>query len=703
MIQIKWKSFTDYDLTLEIDDGSDTVTSMIPSATPFVTEIDDDSDMFTPIRYQTGNIGIVGTLSQMAQIVGNYPLERPVTLTASKNGTSLGVMWKGYVQSSTYSQSWIGVEQELHIPVVSKIGVWANIHQPYVNTYLSFAGIIKAAGDAVGGFDGYVFPNLIDPATTLAYTVLMRNFCTRDESVTDYNVYIGNTYDEVITEVCKLFGLVCVEYKGLLCFIAPDYTGNYTMYTGANMERIDAGMAPSSPTTYTATTKNEVVKSTDNSLSYLSGKRNVTVIGKVNQFNLEPIDVNGNEIPMGDTMADLWNYGSQPDCYFTKCFRTDQYAFMDVMGVGFEYNGYINNPSTNMNVRWQNFNRERQSQSTTYYGCSFVCERQYYGSTRDDSVGKDTGWKFKTLFRMKSTMIPSHHQYLLNPIVTYKSREQMNYSYLWCFTDTDQSVKGAKYLSINGNVKRCNGSTLNNDWEDPTGYFYMKVYYGTDLLYEGYLRYYDGKFSGGSIANQEGTFGIDKQGYVIQLNNSSITERNAQLMVQIYAINYSNIAGGMEADKYYSIEDFNVSIENRWSELDAPMNESEENKESEDIANGWTEDYEVDCELTTAPDLTSRKISAQFGKGIVLANDVMTENPHVLYSNKSAELALKDRLVAHYSDSKKKLEATVGMLSDYGPLEPWQTHSPASNGSWAVLAQAIDWRDDIIDGKFFER
>ena len=115
MIKIQWKSFTDYDLTLEIDNGTDTVTTMTPAAQPFVTEIDDDNDMFTPIRYQTGTIGIVGTLAQMDQLVGDYPFERPVTLKASKNGTSLGVMWKGYVQSATYSQSWVSGNQELRI------------------------------------------------------------------------------------------------------------------------------------------------------------------------------------------------------------------------------------------------------------------------------------------------------------------------------------------------------------------------------------------------------------------------------------------------------------------------------------------------------------------------------------------------------------------------------------------------------------
>jgi len=52
------------------------------------------------------------------------------------------------------------------------------------------------------------------------------------------------------------------------------------------------------------------------------------------------------------------------------------------------------------------------------------------------------------------------------------------------------------------------------------------------------------------------------------------------------------------------------------------------------------------------------------------------------------------------------LEASVVMPptnNSYGPLQPWQTHSPDAQGSWAVLAQTIDWRDDVITGKFFER
>lgn len=702
MIKIQWKSFTDYDLTLEIDDGSNSVTSMTPAAQPFVTDIDDDSDMFTPVRYQTGTIGIVGTLAQMAQIVGSYPFDRPVTLKASKNGTSLGVMWKGYVQSATYSQSWVSGNQELRIPVVSQIGLWEDKRQPYTNTYLSFAGIIKAAGDAVGGFDGYVFPNLINPATTLAYKVLMRNFTKLDESVTDYNVYIGDTYDVVIAEICKLFGLVCLEYKNLLCFVAPDYTGNYKMYSNANMERIDAGMSPSSPTTYLADTRTEDIKSADNTLSYLAGRRSVTVIGKVNPFDLELITVEGDKIPVGDMSSDSWGYEAyHPDTYFTKCFRTDQYAFMDVAGVGYEYNGHVNNPDVNQNLRFLNFMRKRVYNDEPYYGCSFVCERQYKGDTRiavTGSFDEDTGWQYKALLRVNNNMMPQSAQYLLEPLVTLKSREHMNYSYLWCYTDS-QTVTGSKYLSINGSVKKSSGVKIGDTWENATGYFYMKAGYGVDVLYSGYLRFYEGKFSGGTISNQYGSMAFDRRGFVIQLDNSQITERNAQLRVVIYAI-----AGGLEADMYYSIEDINVTIENRWTEIDAPMNESEENKSSEDTNHGWTEDYDVTCELTTAPDLTSRKLSAQFGKGVVLANDVMTENPHVLYSSKSAELALKDRLVAHYSDSKKKLEATVGMRStDYGPLEPWQTHSPASNGSWAVLSQSIDWRDDVIQGKFFER
>jgi hypothetical protein len=709
MIQIKWKSFSDYDLTLEVDDGSNEVTPMTPSGVPFVTSGDDSQDMFTPIRYQTGRIGIVGTLSELEQLIGSYPLQRPVTLYVSKNGSTPAVMWSGYVQSATYSQSWHSQKQELTIPVVSRIGIleYVKIPQATVNRYNTFAGIISEIANLIGGFSGYVFPTFINPATTLGYSILMRNFAKRDTSVTDYNVYITDSYDIVLSQICTLFGLVCVEYKNLLCFIAPDYVGNYVQYSAVNLQEIDNGMSPTNPTTLIADVISSKVMRADNSLSYFPGKRIITVTGKVNPFNLEPLSVNGDEMPLGDTLTDSWGYlANHPDTYFTKCFHTDQYAFMDVMGVGEESNGEIVSPSPNKNVRFLNFGRKKVYNDEPNYGCSFVCEREYYGDNRiaiTGSYDQDTGWKYKTLLRVKSSMIATNATGLHSPLVVYKSRERLNYSYLWCFKDTDQAIKGAKYLSINGSVSRSTGTTLQHEWQGATGYFYAIVRFGTDTIYSGQLRFFEGKFSGGYIANQYGSFAFERKGFVIQLNNNQITERSAQLTIGIYAY-YDGLIDGLEDDDYYAIEDFNVSIENRWTELDAPMNEREQNSASEDTQHGWVEDMDVDIQMTTAPDFTSRKISAQFGEGIILANDVMDENPHVLYDNKSSELALKDRLISHYADSKKMLEAKVGMVeNEFGPLQPWQTHSPDYVGNWCVLSQTIDWRDEIIEGMFFER
>ena len=705
MIQINWKSFHDHDLTLEIDDGSNVTTPMTPSANPFVTSGDDSQDMFTPIRYQTGSIGIVGTLSELEHLIGSYPLQRPVTLYVSQNGSTPEVVWKGFVQSATYSQSWHSEKQDISIPVVSKIGVleYVKIPQATVNRYVTFAALIKEAADSVGGFDGYVFPNLIIPQTTLAYNILVRNFARRDESVTDYNVYITDSYDVVLSEICKLFGLTCIEHKNLLCFIAPDYVGDYTLYSNSNMVEIDAGDTPTNPTTLAAATYKPNVERADNRLSYLPGKRTVKVTGKVNPFDLEPLTVEGDEMPLGATMTDSWGYeANHPDTYFTKCFLTDRYAFMDVIGVGeIDSQGNLITPSVNKNVRFENFGRKKVYNDEPYYGCSFVCEREYLGDTRiavTGSYDQDTGWQFKTLMRLNRDMIPFTASELNHPLVTYISRARLNYSYLWCFTD-NQTVTGAKYLSINGSVNKCTGPTLQHNWEGATGYFYAIVSYGLDVVYSGLLRFFEGKFSGGTISNQYGSFAFERRGFVIQLDNNTITERNAQLTVSIFAF-----SGGIDPDDYYSIEDFNVSIENRWTELDAPMNEREENSESEDTNHGWVEDLNVDIEMTTAPDLTSRKISAQFGEGIVLANDVMEENPHVLYNNKSSELALKERFINHYSDSKKLLEAKVGMIpNNFGPLEPWQTHSPDNVGNWCVLSQTINWRDELVEGMFFER
>lgn len=241
----------------------------------------------------------------------------------------------------------------------------------------------------------------------------------------------------------------------------------------------------------------------------------------------------------------------------------------------------------------------------------------------------------------------------------------------------------------------------------------MRVMYGTNELYNGTLPVDKGKFVGGTLRTQEGTYtGIARSGFVIALDPSTITEKNAFIKVFLYAVNIgSQSRSPIIANNYYSIEDFNVTIENRWSELDAAPNENGENiakatDSSSWVDRGWSEDVNVDMEMTIAVDRSSSKISQQFGSGVILSNDVDAENPHTLYDGKTSERALCDRMAAHFSTSKKILEATVRMPPQnwsYGPLQPWQSHAPDSIGTWAVLSQTIDWQEDTIEGMFFER
>ena len=694
MIKIQWKSFTGYDLTLEIDDGVQTVTNITPSATPFITQGDDSNDMFQPIRAQSGNIGIVATLAEFEQLVGNYPLQRPVTLKSSLNGASPVVQWRGYIQSAAYSQDWVGGNMEISVPVVSRIGVWEYIRSGVDDGYLSFADIIKRAGNAVGGFEGYIFPTFINPETTLGYKVQMANFTTRDTSFETYNVYETATFDELIEAICKLFGLVCIEYRKNLCFIAPDYNGNYIQFNEENMDQIEYGESPTSPQTYTATTIISTVNRADNNISYLPGKRRVKVTGKVNPYDLTVCSINGDEIPLGDTGMDVHVVSSGYDEYFTKDYLTSQYSFLKT----YDGSGYEGHEMSNRNIRFENFERRVDGLSTNLYGCCFVNERQLIEGFRERSgfASEDTGWQQRIQFRLSQTQI--NNATTQTPLAIITSRNRLNYSYLW----------QGKYLSINGNVRKSNGEWNSDKWEAWTGYLHLQVIYGLQTLYNGWLRVFEGQFLGGSISTPAGTVtGVARKGFVVQLPDN-ITEHSDFIKFIISATPITGYydQGIVEADKYFSIEGFNVTVENAWNMVTPEPNEDDENVAKADTDNGWLEDLDIDIPLTIAVDRSSWKVSDQFGKGIILANNVRDENPHTLYDNKTPEEALKDRLVAHFSDSKKMLEASVVMPptnNSYGPLQPWQTHSPDAQGSWAVLAQTIDWRDDVITGKFFER
>ena len=107
---------------LTIADGSSTVVNLTPSATPFETDVDSSDEFFSPVRTQSGNIEIVGEISDVEPLLSSDPASRLVTLEGTEGSTTT-LRWKGYLQTATFSQTWDKGPLPISIPVVSHLGI----------------------------------------------------------------------------------------------------------------------------------------------------------------------------------------------------------------------------------------------------------------------------------------------------------------------------------------------------------------------------------------------------------------------------------------------------------------------------------------------------------------------------------------------------------------------------------------------------
>ena len=105
---------------VNIGGGTGTPVQLKAGANPFITQEDDDDDMFTPIRTQSGYLRIVDdgyaadgvTPFNWKDMIPATDISRPVTLTAIPAGQSTGtVVWQGFMQAQDFGSVLYGNPQ----------------------------------------------------------------------------------------------------------------------------------------------------------------------------------------------------------------------------------------------------------------------------------------------------------------------------------------------------------------------------------------------------------------------------------------------------------------------------------------------------------------------------------------------------------------------------------------------------------------
>lgn len=139
---------------VNIGGGTGTPVPLMGGAQPFITQEDDDEDMFTPIRTQSGYLRIIdnGLDAQnppqpfdWKDLIPATDTSRPVTLTV--NGS---VVWQGFMQAQDFGSVLYGNPQEREFPIQCVLTVTQGTDINYQQTGIqNFAYLLKQIVDAI--------------------------------------------------------------------------------------------------------------------------------------------------------------------------------------------------------------------------------------------------------------------------------------------------------------------------------------------------------------------------------------------------------------------------------------------------------------------------------------------------------------------------------------------------------------------------
>ena len=284
--KIQFKSLragTDY--TVNIYDGnySGNPIPLKGGAEPFVTQEDDDEDMFLPVRTQSGYIRIVddgkdanGNTFNWKDLLPSTDVDRPVTLTAA-TGT---VLWHGFMQAQNFTGVLYGNPQEREFPVQCPLTVLsANDISANEREMKTFGYVIAQAFSSIPTltFDNFIFQGGADAREWLLKLVDWQNYVTSED---DETVQARFDYGLVLEDICKYWGWSCRVYRQSVIFSRVDDNDvepNALVLTLAELGSLTSNSGTVETFLSAASLPTDVFVSTDNDETLVRGYRKATV------------------------------------------------------------------------------------------------------------------------------------------------------------------------------------------------------------------------------------------------------------------------------------------------------------------------------------------------------------------------------------------------------------------------------------------
>ena len=223
-----------------ITNGSTTQTRTIDlGVSPFVTTMDvSDENIYKPAKYQSATVKVVtsGETDYLFDVYSATPNGTKVTL---KDVTRNNVMWVGYTVPVVYQNGYSEIHEELEIECIDGLSILQYYkYSTDKKGIVSFIDIVNKILTKCGCYKTlYVSNNVYRGSTPILNDLYIseQNFFD-EKSSTETDDDVAWTCQEVLEEICKYLGFVCVadgESVWLLDYddVKQDLRNVYHRYT----------------------------------------------------------------------------------------------------------------------------------------------------------------------------------------------------------------------------------------------------------------------------------------------------------------------------------------------------------------------------------------------------------------------------------------------------------------------------------------
>lgn len=642
-------------------------------ASPFTTQEDDDDDMFTPIRTQTGYVRIVDDGKDAAgnsltdgwwqSMVPLTDTSRPVVLTKTV-GTTTTVEWIGYLQAQDFSGTLYGDRQEREFPVHCVMDALKSIQLSTEEIYFgNFAGLLQKVIQWMPSPDNNFGINMIyvqgntDAQQWLLKKLDWQNFYDmQGENIEPkYSVY------EILEDTCRYWGWTARIQGRTLYLVRPDDADEPTFFR-MNLTQLGtmAGGTASGQTGYafeSVTLTGDIFASDDNTDYRVRGYSKASVKVDVNDQNSIISFAPGSVQKEMDAGGYSWVDGEDTDT------------------------GYFTTPLI------RTFDKATMAGQATQYGG--FCRRQIYSDAESDSPTKEDMFVFLTGYTVGDN------------VVSIQTKKPMAY------TGGSLKIKGDVFVGA-----------VPWTWSDENDWIYFRVGIGMDRASAMwfYLNASSQTISHGWGSTPQTLRSVVKanrfNGIALVVNLVVTTAVIRQYPAipcdtNLYGYLFFDFLG--MANDHHDTEHFeigNFEVEFTRDEIYFPSNSAQPRPRTMSEDRLTTREYTTVNSNASGGEWNADCIFAsdnnmEYGLGLLM-NPVGTFMATAPYNNtdKHPEQQLADRVAAYWEDSKREIDADL-RTDVIGNITP-RSKATLDGTTFYPAAIGRDWRDDITTIKFLE-